>query len=153
MLKAYWESVCRDMHQEVDRDVYWEVDRQVYQVNYNSIEAANRLDGHRSGLRKIINVSRSMTSLYRVLVTTSCKIYSTEHVEVLHSAQTVLAHLNLVSITIFRDAHLLDVDESDKTTHYAIRVYDWRLWLLPAPEGAIDAESRAEAVSLWRCRQ
>jgi len=34
------------------------------------------------------------------------------------------ARLNLVSITIFREAHLLDVDECDATTRDAIDVYD-----------------------------
>jgi len=33
-------------------------------------------------------------------MTTGCKIYSTEHAEALHRAQTALARLNLVSITI-----------------------------------------------------
>jgi len=37
------------------------------------------------------------------------------------------AHLNLVSITILREAHLLDVDQCDATTHDAIDVHDWRL--------------------------
>jgi len=38
--------------------------------------------------------------LHRVTMTTGCKIYSTEHAEPLHRAQTALARLNLVSITI-----------------------------------------------------
>jgi len=37
---------------------------------------------------------------YRVPMTVGCKIYSTEHAEALHRAQTALARLNLVSITI-----------------------------------------------------
>jgi hypothetical protein len=44
-------------------------------------------------------------------MTTRCKIYSLEHAEALHRAQTALARLNLVSITIFREDHLLDVNE------------------------------------------
>ena len=36
----------------------------------------------------------------RVNATTGCKIYSIEHAEALHRAQTALARLNLVSITI-----------------------------------------------------
>ena len=38
----------------------------------------------------------------RVNATTSCKIYSIEHAEALHRAQTALARLNLVSITILQ---------------------------------------------------
>jgi len=49
-------------------------------------------DGHQSGLRK--------TSQCHLPMTTGCKIYSTEHAEALHRAQTALAPLNLVSITI-----------------------------------------------------
>jgi len=40
------------------------------------------------------------TSQCYLPMTTSCKIYSTEHAEALHRAQTALVRLNLVSITI-----------------------------------------------------
>jgi len=60
------------------------------------------------------------------------------------------ARLNLVSITIFREAHLLDVNECDATTLDAIDVYDWRLRLMPAAEAPIDAKSWAEALPPWR---
>jgi len=41
-----------------------------------------------------------VTQHLRVNATTGCKIYSIEHAEALHRAQTALARLNLVSITI-----------------------------------------------------
>jgi len=54
---------------------------------------------------------RRLPSQCHLPMTTGCKIYSPEHAEALHRAQTALARLNLVSITIFREAHLLDVNE------------------------------------------
>jgi len=50
----------------------------------------------------------------------SCKVYSTQHVEVLSSAQKVQVHLNRVSITIIREAHLPDVHKWDSKTHDGI---------------------------------
>jgi hypothetical protein len=46
----------------------------------------------------------------RIPMTTGCKIYSPEHAEVLHRAETALAGLNLVSITILEKL-TLGVDE------------------------------------------
>jgi len=39
-------------------------------------------------------------------MTTGCMIYSPEHAEALHRAQTALARLNLVSITILEKVTL-----------------------------------------------
>jgi len=47
-----------------------------------------------------LRVNAESTSQCQVLMTTGCKIYSTEHAEALHRAQTALARLKLVSITI-----------------------------------------------------
>jgi len=45
---------------------------------------------------------RQLPSQCHLPITTRCTIYSTEHAEALHRAQTALARLNLVSITIYR---------------------------------------------------
>jgi len=44
--------------------------------------------------------TRTSKDDYRVPMNVGCKIYSTDHAEALHRAQTALAGLNLVSITI-----------------------------------------------------
>jgi len=54
---------------------------------------------------------RTSNDDYRVLMTTGCKSYLTEHAEAMHRAQIALARLNLVCITIYREAYLLDVNE------------------------------------------
>jgi len=56
----------------------------------------------------------------RVNATTGCKIYSTEHTEALHRAQTALARLNLVSITILENLR----DRCLGMRLHAIDVYD-----------------------------
>jgi hypothetical protein len=56
---------------------------------------------------------RRLPSQCHFPMTTGCKIYSPEHAQALHRAQTALAWLNLVSKIIFREAHLLDVNEGD----------------------------------------
>jgi len=54
-------------------------------------------------------------------------------------------HLKLLSITSFREAHLLDVNEGDETTRLTYTTDDHR-WLrtMPAGEAPIDAKSCAE---------
>ena len=64
---------------------------------------------------RLLSNQDASTSQGWVPMTTGCKMYSTEHAEALHRAQTALARLNLVSITIFREAHMLHVDECDET--------------------------------------
>jgi len=56
----------------------------------------------------------------RVNATTGCKIYSTEHAEALHRAQTALARLNLVSITILENLRVRCL----RMRLHAIDVYD-----------------------------
>jgi len=46
------------------------------------------------------SLKQTSTDNCRVPMTTGCKIFSTEHAEALHEAQTVLVLLNLLSITI-----------------------------------------------------
>jgi len=58
----------------------------------------------------------------------------------------VQACLNLVSIIIFREDHLLDVDECDGTTRDAIDIYNGQLRPMPAAEAPINAKSQAEAL-------
>jgi len=48
-----------------------------------------------------------------VLMTTGCKIYSIEHGDALHWAQTALAHLNLVKHNHLWKVYMLDVNEWD----------------------------------------
>jgi len=94
---------------------------------------------------------RRLPSQCHLPMTTGCKIYSPEHAEALHRAQTALARLNLVSITIFREAHLLDVNEWDETTWLTDTIDDYRrLRLMPAADAPIDAKSWAEALPPWR---
>jgi hypothetical protein len=54
---------------------------------------------------------RRLPSQCHLPMTTGCKIYSPEDAEALHRAQTALARLNLVNITIFREVYLPDVNE------------------------------------------
>jgi hypothetical protein len=106
--KAHLEAVCRDTHQQV----YQEVDQQVYEVDQDSTGAACRERNHEvDQMVTKTDFQRRLPSQCHLPMTTGCKIYSPEHAEVLHRAQTVLARLNLVSITIFREADLLDVNE------------------------------------------
>jgi len=104
--QAHLETVCLDTH------------RQVCEVDHDSTEAAYR----EPNLEVVLMVTEAdfqtrlpsqavSTSQCRLLMTTGCKIYSPEHAEALHRGQTGLARLNLVSITIFREAHLLYVYE------------------------------------------
>ena len=76
----------------------------------------------------------------QINATTGCEIYSTEHGEALHRAQTALARLNMVSITIFREAYVLDVNT------WEVNTPNWLILLIPAAEAPIDAEWRAEAL-------
>jgi hypothetical protein len=114
--KAHLEAVCRDTH----RQVYQEVlptsqkyaERQVYQVDQDSTKATCRERNHEvDQMVTEADFQRRLPSQCHLPKTTGCTIYSTEHAEALHRAQTALARLNLVSITIFREAHLLDVNE------------------------------------------
>jgi hypothetical protein len=95
--KAHLDAVCRDTL------------RQVYQVDHDSTAAA-----HNHEVDQMVTEAdfpRCLASQCHLPMTTRCKIYSPEHAEALHRAQTALARLNLISITIFGEAHLLDVNE------------------------------------------
>jgi len=103
--KAHLEAVCRDTH----RQVYQEVlptsqkyaDRHLYQVDPDSTEAAYRERNHDvDQMVTEADFQRRLPSHCHLPMTTGCKIYSPEHAEALHRAQTALARLNLVSITI-----------------------------------------------------
>jgi len=48
--------------------------------------------------------------------------------------------LELGKYNQFREAYMLDVNEWDATTHDAINVYNWQLWLMPAAGAPIDAD-------------
>jgi hypothetical protein len=92
-VKAHQQAVYRDTH----REVYREVDRQVYQVDQDSTEAANR--------ERTYEVDRMVTEtdFERRLPNTDdyrLQDISIELAEALLRAQTALARLNLVSITI-----------------------------------------------------
>jgi hypothetical protein len=95
--KAHLEAVCRDTHQ------------QVYQVDQDSTEAARTYEVDRMVTEA--DFQRPLPSQCHLPRTTGYTIYSREHADALHRAQTALARLDLVSITIFREAHLLDVNE------------------------------------------
>jgi len=48
---------------------------------------------------------------------------------------SALARFNLVSITIIREAHLLDINEWDETTQLRYKIDDYnrcRQWMLPS---------------------
>jgi len=105
----------------------------------------SRPDGHRSRTPKTIAVSMPLT------MTTGCEIDSSKHAEALHRAQTALARLDLVSITIFREAHLLDINEWDETTWLTETIDDYRLLRpMSAAEAPIDDKSWAEALPPWQ---
>ena len=54
---------------------------------------------------------RRLPSQCQLPMSVGCKIRPTEHAEALQRAKTAQARMNLVSITIFREDHLLDVNE------------------------------------------
>jgi hypothetical protein len=110
------QQVCRETHQQGYKEVLQTsqmyAQRQVYQVDQVPTEAACR---ERNNLVDQMvaeaDFQRPLPSQCHLPMTTSCKIYSPEHAKALHRVQTVLARLNLVSITIFRKAYLLDVNK------------------------------------------
>jgi len=153
--KAHLQAVCRDTHRQGYKEVQptsqkptWKqsaetrtnkstmksirqvkkyAERQVYHVDQDSTEAACRKRNHEvNQMVTEADFQRRLLSQCLLWMTTGCKIYSPEHAEALHIAQTTLARLNLVSITIFREAHLLDVNEGDETSRltYSIDGYD-----------------------------
>jgi len=172
--KAHQETVYRDTHrqvyQEVDRQVCWDThrqvyqevqstsqkyaERQVYQIDQDSTKAACRERNDEvdrmvteADFERLLPNQDASTSQSRVPMTTGCTIYSTEHAEAPHRAQTALVCLKLVSITIFREAHLLDVNEWDETTWLTYTIDDhWRLRPISAADAPIDAKSWAEAL-------
>jgi len=114
--KAHLEAVRRHTHQQVYQEVLPTsqkyAERQVYQVDQVPTEAARREGNHEvDQMVTEADFQRRLPSQCHLPMTTGCKIDSPEHAEALHRAQTALAHLNLVTITIFREAHLLDVNE------------------------------------------
>jgi len=103
--EAAYRDTHRQVHQEVDREVYQEVAQ-----DYN--EATCRERNHEvDQMVTEADIQRRLLSQCHLPMTTGCKIYSPDHAEAPHRAQTALARLNLVCITIFREAHLLDVNE------------------------------------------
>jgi hypothetical protein len=87
--KAHLEAAYRDTH------------RQVYQVDQVPTEAACRERNHEvDQMVTEADFHRRFPSQCHLPMTTGCKIYSPEYAEALHRAQTALARLNLVSITI-----------------------------------------------------
>jgi len=153
------EAVCRDTH----RQVYQEVlptsqeyaERQVYQVEQVPTEATCQERNHEvDQMVTEADFQRLLPSQCHLPMTTGCKIYSPEHAEALNSAQTALACFNLVCITIFREAHLLDINEWDETTWLTYTINDSRrLQPMPAVEAPIYAKSWAEALPPWQFRQ
>ena len=136
--KAHLEGAYRDTHQlvyqEVDRQVCRDTHRQVYQEVLPTSQSTPRVNSTKSTkiLLKPPTERATMkstgwspkrtsnddwpsqavsTSQCHLPMTTGCKIYSPEHAEALHRAQAARTRLNLVSITIFREAHLLDDNE------------------------------------------
>jgi hypothetical protein len=64
--------------------------------------------------------------------------------------KSVQARLNLLRITIFREAHLLGIDECEETTELKYRInHHWWLWMMPAAEVPIDAKLWAEVIPPW----
>jgi len=101
---VYQQAVYRDTYEEVNIQVYhktyWVVDQ--YSTEAASPERTHAVDGIITEVdfkRWLLNQDKS-TSQCRVPMTTGCKICFTEHAEPLPKAQTVLACLNLESITM-----------------------------------------------------
>jgi len=93
-----------------------------------------RPDGHRSGLPKTITESMPLTNDYQLQ-------------DIFSRARAAQTRLNFVSITIFREAHLLDDNEWDETTWLTDTIDDYRrLRPMLAAVAAIHAKSRAEAL-------
>jgi len=122
--KDHLEAVYR----ETQRQFYNELDREVYQeVDHDSTEAA--YPEHNNEVDQMVtdaDFQRRIPSQCHLPMNTGCTIYSTEHAEALHGAQTVIAHLNLPSLTMYREAHLLDVNKWDEPVQltYTIDGYD-----------------------------
>ena len=92
---AHLGAAYRDTHRlvyQADEDAteaaYWERNQEVYQMVTNA------------DFRRWLPCQDEPTSKCRVQMTIGCKIYSIDHAEALHRAQTALVRLNLVSITI-----------------------------------------------------
>ena len=128
--ETHW-AVDREVYREVDRQslpcrprFFWsrlskaqpEVDHKVHQAGQDSIEASFRERNYevdrmvtKADFQRWLPRHAASMSQCHLLMNTGCKIYATEHTEAVHRAQTAQACLNLVSITIFRKAHLFDV--------------------------------------------
>jgi len=80
-----------------------------------------------------------------VQATPGCTLDSTEHAETLDGAQTAVACLLLVRITIFKQSYMLDVYKLNyRQLTYTIDNY-WWLQTMPAVDALIDTESQVEA--------
>ena len=100
-----------------------EVDHKAHQADPDSIEATFQERNYEVDLmvteadfQRRLPCDAAPKSQCHVPMTTRCKIYSTAHAEALNRTQAALACLNLVSITFFRKADLLDV-------RYAMRLH------------------------------
>ena len=100
--KAHLEAVYRDTPISLPRNRPASLQSQprFYWSRLSRAQPWSWPDGHRSGLPMTTGLVKQYLSQWHLPITTGCKIYSTEHAEAMHRAQTALAHLNLVSITI-----------------------------------------------------
>jgi len=125
-LVAHMEADYGDTHQQGYNEVLPTsqkyAERQVYQVDQDSTEAAYRKrNGEVDRIVTKVDIQPRLpgqtttSSQCRVPMTAGRMIYSTEHADAMHRAQTALAHLILVSITILEE--LTCYVSTNETTH------------------------------------
>ena len=153
-VEAHREEVNRDTPRVVDREVYRYVDRHVNQVDQGCVEAKiwNRIYEvdrmvTEAGIEQWLPSQAGSTSQWDYLLE---KIFYRASRSTARRLNNVQAHLNLLSITIFRECHMLGVDEWDenKRSTYMIDDHRWLQTILRA-EVSIGAKSSGEALPPW----
>jgi len=106
--KAHLEAVYRDTHRQGYKEVQptsqkptWKQSAETRtdkstKKSYRQVKSNHEVDQ----MVTEADFQRRLPSQCHLPMTTGCTIYSTEHADALHRAQTALARLNLVSITI-----------------------------------------------------